>query len=547
MTDRQSGEAALEISHVDDPHVVEASATEDYSTHIVPLTGRAGRGSLSMAWWAMFSAMFWLYIAVSVTQTVGTADAVAGMVLSALAFGGVNYVLSRYAGRTGLTVALLSRRLFGYFGAILAPLLFAATAIYYAVFEGSVIAIALQRYIAPGSDIRIWYAVVVVYALPLVIGGVQAWLDKLNGWLLPLYVAGLVALVIGAGVQHGFSGKFLSLPAAASVPGIPGWLWAFCIYMGVWIMMMYTVDYSRLGKRRDNRFHGAVTFGPVFYLATFVVNGLVGIFAVTAALPGQAASETGVVDAILNTLGFAGLLLVIVSQTRINTANYYLASSNLEAFGSRALKLRWPRLVWVVVAGLIIYSFMLTDVLSYLLTALAWQGVFVVAWVSVALTHIALARDDRHGVPEFRPGRLRSLLPGVVAWVIPSVAGILLTEFGTPGSWYVTITPLLTFVFAAVLYAAALRLKQSPLLDRRGDPRDEVDDPWAARIRCHLCTHAYAAMEMDRDPAANGAAICAGCAATAPGFHAAAVRDARESTGAKGAAERLAAQPPTSG
>lgn len=32
-----------------------------------------------------------------------------------------------------------------------------------------------------------------------------------------------------------------------------------------------------------------------------------------------------------------------MSQTRINTANYYLASANLEAFGTRVLRLKLPR------------------------------------------------------------------------------------------------------------------------------------------------------------------------------------------------------------
>jgi purine-cytosine permease-like protein len=519
--------APLDISFSDDPQVVKAAATEDYSIHVVPLTGRAGRGSLSMAWWAVFSALFYLYVAVSVDQAVGSTNAVIGMVLASVVTGLIAGVLVRYSIRTGLTVALLSRRLFGYLGGVLTPLVLAATAIYYAVFEGSIIAVALQRFFAPDSDIRLWYFVAVVYAIPLAAGGVRSWLDRLNGLLLPLYLVGLVALVVAAGVQHGFDTPFLNTPEPATT-SVPGWVTAFCIYMGIWVTTLYAVDYARLGRPSDAGFHARVSFGIPFFLATFLLNGLIGIFVTTVVLPDQAASETGIVDATLGVLGFAGLVLIVVSQTRINTANYYVASTNLQGFVERAFRLRLPRSAWTAIAGAIAFLFMLTDVLSYLLTALAWQGVFVVAWVATALTHIAHARPDRDGLPEFRPGRLRRVLPGTVAWVVSSVVGIVLTEIGPAGAWYSTVAPLITFVLAAALYAAGLRLGAEPLLIRDGDPRDEVDDPWAARIRCHSCTRSYTALEMDRDPSAEMAAICAGCAAESATFYTAAQRAAHE-------------------
>ena len=36
------------------------------------------------------------------------------------------------------------------------------------------------------GNIKLWYLAVVVYSVPLVLGGVRTWLDKLNGFLLPL-------------------------------------------------------------------------------------------------------------------------------------------------------------------------------------------------------------------------------------------------------------------------------------------------------------------------------------------------------------------------
>ena len=511
----------LQVSFVDDPKVVKDAATEDYSVHIMPRSWRSGRTSLLMAWGGMFSAMFWLYIAATVASVVGTTNAVIGIVLTCLTKGAMNYVFARYASRTGLTVALLSRRIFGYFGSVLAPLIFAATALYYGVFEGSIVAVALQRYVG-GGDIRLWYLLVVLYSVPLILGGVRTWLDKLNGFLLPFYIVGLIALVIVASLDHSAS---VSLPSLHLPLTAPGWFWAFTVYMGVYILMMYTVDFARFGKPQDEKFHGVVTFGPVFYLATYLGTGLVGIF-LAATVPGvlgQAGiTETGIVDAIVSTLGFAGLVLIVVSQTRINSANLYLASTNLEAFVSRVAKVKLPRVAWAVVAGVLVYAMMLTDVLSYLLRALAWQGVFVVAWVAIALVHIALHRKESE-VPEFRPGRLKAMTPAVAVWVVASAVGIYLAEGG--GTFGATWSAPITFVLSAVGYLLVGRF--DVLLKRGDDPRDEVEDAWEARVKCHACDKSYIAVEMDRDPAADGAAICSGCATTSPSFYSAARADSR--------------------
>jgi hypothetical protein len=515
--------ARLDISFRDDPRVLKDATSEDYSIHIMPRSWRSGRFSLLMAWGGMFSAMFWLYVAATVAAAVGTGDAVIGLLLTCAAKGAMNFVFARYASRTGLTVALFSRRIFGYFGSVLAPLIFAATAIYYAVFEGSVVAVALQRYFHAGN-IKLWYLAVVVYSVPLVLGGVRTWLDKLNGFLLPLYVAGLVALVIVTSGHH---------PASVSLPNPhlhldgPGWVWAFTVYMGVYILMMYTMDFARFGKPADENFHGTVTFGPVFYLATYLGTGLVGIF-LTATVPGilgQAGiTETGIVDGIVANLGVAGLLLIVVSQTRINSANLYLASTNLESFVSRVTTLKLPRVVWAFGAGVLVYLLMLTDVLSYLLKALSWQGVFVVAWVAIALTHIAVFRYEKE-TPEVRPGRLRPWTPAVAVWVVASAVGIYLTEGGGTfgGTWSAPIT----FGLAAAGYFAVARFDVH--LRRGHDPHDEIEDLWEARVRCHVCGKSYIAVEIDRDPDAGGAAICSGCASASPRFYRAARRAHRDS------------------
>ncbi|MGV9713722.1 purine-cytosine permease family protein [Gordonia sp. NPDC003424] len=407
---------------------------------------RVGRLSLTMAFWALTSAMFWLYIAVASNAAVGTVNTLIGMVLSIATYGALSTVLSRHAIRTGHTISFFSGRIFGSAGAGLATLLLAATAIYYAVFEGSIIAVALQQYF--GGTIKLWYLAVALYILPLVIGGVQNWMDRLNGFLLPLYVVGLVALVAAATVKQGYPTDWLahSVPSAT----LPGWVSSYLIYMGVWVMMMYVFEFARLGKVRDAKFLSNTTFGWPFFAITIGINGLVGIYLVSAWGLGEA-TETGVVSAVIKSLGFVGVLLVIISQTRINSANYYVASMNIQDLATTVLRRPTPRLIWVLVTGAIIYLLMLTNVLSYLLTALAWQGVFICSWVTIAVLYVLLSARRDLAAAGGAGSKVQARGLAILAWAISSGVGILLTE----QSWSPTVAalaPAITVALAAALY-----------------------------------------------------------------------------------------------
>lgn len=419
-------------------------AVEDDVDHAVPESERASRWSLSMAWWALFSAMFWLYVGAASADAVGAKNTIIGMVLSVATYGVINAVFSRYASRTGSSVEMLSRKMLGSLGEILVPLLFAATALYYAVFEGSIVALTMRQHF--GGSLNLWYLIAVAYMVPLMLGGVTTWLDKLNGVLLPFYVAGLIAVVVASSVKQGYPSGWLEGSGAGG--SLPGWATSYLIYMGVWVLMMYTIDYARLARREDEKFHGTFTFGWVFYAFTFVVNGLIGIYLLSAWNIGG--TETGVVDAVIKSLGFFGVLLIVISQTRINTANYYMASINLQSFAGRTLGLRLPRAFWVFVAAVLAYFLMLTDVLSYLLKALSWQGVAVTAWVAIALVFIAVDRG-------LIPGRT-TVAGGVVAWLVSSAVGIALVVQDSNAT-LAQLAPVITVALAAVLYVAAVMLK----------------------------------------------------------------------------------------
>ncbi|NTZ84993.1 allantoin permease [Burkholderia metallica] len=426
----------------------------DLSTLAISDHARMPPFSLTMAWWAVCSAVFYIVVGATLALTYGARNALIGMALSVVSYGVVNSIISRYAIRTGLSVALFSRVLFGSAGAALATLIFFATAIYYAVFEGSVIAVAAHHQF-PALDYK-WAALIVVcYSVPLVFGSVQHWLDKFNGVLLPFYLFGLLAAVGLATAEYGYNAAWLDFGPTGAAPA-GGWWHCFVYYMGVWVLMMFTFDYARFGRKEDAGYHGRFNFGMPFYLVTFLVNGAAGIYLVST-IPGLGTlSEVSVVLALLKLMGLWGLLFVWVTQSRINTANYYLATVNMQAFFLKVAGLRAPKFVWALVVGAVVYALMMADIFSRILQALAYQGIFVVAWVGVALAHILSARygqlvgddvecRDAH-VPTFNPG-------GLTAWFAGAFAGLALNQ---ATGFAASLSAPATFVVSWAVYRALL-------------------------------------------------------------------------------------------
>jgi hypothetical protein len=329
--------------------------------------------------------------------------------------------MTRHAIKTGHSVTSFSVELFGSKGAVLAAIILGATAIYYAVFEGSVIALAINH-LFPSITHTVAALIVVAYSVPLVLGKIQVWLDKLNGVLLPIYVIGLIAAVCISISEYGYSTNWMTF--GPSNPSPYGWWNCFVYYMGIWVLMLFAYEYAKFGKPSDAEFHSKWNFGFLFYFVTIVVNGACGIYLVSSVPSIEKISEISVVLAILSLLGFWGLVFVWATQTRINSANYFVATTNLKTIGQFfGIRMNWGW--WAVVVGALVFVLMLADVFKYLMEALAYQGIIVVAWVGVALSRIIEVRKLDDGGLLSAPGKSVNY-GGLAAWLVASVVGVVL-------------------------------------------------------------------------------------------------------------------------
>lgn len=503
--------AALELSRTDDPRVLGDQHHDDYANHVVPRSVRVGKWQLSMSFWSLLSAMVWLFYGALASSLFGSWNAIIAMVLAVVVYSAVGGIITRWCIRTGLNATLLSRQTFGVLGAIFVALLLTINMVYYAVFESSTLAVAFHSY-TPTWPIEAWYAIVCVLMLPLMLGGVQTFMAKLNGGLLPFYYIGLIAAVITTAIRFPVGTAWLDFGGIVppEARAYPGWVLAFMLYMGLFILMPTTANFARLGKVEDEKFHSVVSFGPVFHSLLLLVNGVVGIFLVRSVIPNEPAAETGVVTAILSSMGVVGLILIVVSQARINTLNYYEASTNASRFIGSLTGRRVPRLALVLGLTVIVFLLMFTNVFSYIQAMLGWQAAFMVGWAGILVTHLILTRG--WSGTEFRAQRTSRVTAGFVAWLISAGVAIALEEVPGVPAQLSAIAPVFALVIAVGLYILAFKLAPGLKHPAVSDIRDEVD-PWADYVKCGHCEKSYIAYEMDRNEhASDQHALCDACA-----------------------------------
>lgn len=503
----------LRVSRTEDEAAAAKQRQADYVSHAVPLTARVGRWQLTMSYWSLLSAMCWVFFGALAATLYGTVPALIALALTIACMSAIGPMFTRNSVRGGLSTTLMSRRPFGLIGGALTSLLMAALVTYYTVFESSTLAVSLKLYFGGALPMWFWYAVVSIAILPLMLGSVQTWMARLNGFLMPFYVVGLT-LVIVLAVFHSDQGTawvhFGGVVPAVAQP-LPAWAMAFCLLMGTWPLIPTATDFARFGKIEDSGFHEHVTFGFVFYLWLYAANGLAGIYLVRSMLPHDPTQEAGVVQAILTAGGFLGLLLIVVTQTRISTLNFYESSMNFERFTAGTLGIRLGRMAWVLIVGILTFVLMLTDVFSYLMRALQWQSAFFLGWIAIMAMHLWLNPEERRSSVEFRAHRVALVTPGLVAWVVSSAVGVWLTESRSVPPLANALASPISLVVAAGLYLLLWNLTPVRARGHESDPRDEVGDYRNVWITCASCNGGYTAHEMDRDPL-DGTAVCDECA-----------------------------------
>ena len=430
----------------------------------------------------------------------GTGNALWGILLFAVVVIITGIPLAVYAARYNIDLDLITRGSgFGYYGSVVTNLIFASFTFIFFALEGSIMAQGLR--LGLGIPLPIGYLLSTLIVLPLVIYGMKA-LAKLQVWTTPLWLIMMVGPFIYLVAAHpGSVGDFLAFSGvdSAGQPLGKGVSWAgIMLCAGVCLALIAQIaeqiDYLRFmpPKTEENsrRWWTAVLLAGPGWVLFGALKQVAGLF-LAVYLIGHVADSAGVANEPVHQFVMIyeefmpawlamtlAVILVVISQIKINVTNAYSGSLAWTNSFTRVTKTYPGRLVFVVVNLLIALVLMEANMFSFLSQLLNFYANCGIAWIVVVATDIVINKyvlKISPKVPEFRRGMLYAVNPVGFVSVIVAAGASIMVFFGVFGADIAPFSPLVAAVLAFVLPPALAIATKGRYYLRRGD--DGIDLP----------------------------------------------------------------------
>ncbi|MFJ6695229.1 purine-cytosine permease family protein [Streptomyces sp. NPDC091272] len=510
---------------------------EDYTLRFAPRSYRrwtpavVGASALGgIAYMADFS------IGAGIGMTHGTGNALLSILVAAAVIFVSGIPLAYYAARYNLDLDLITRGSgFGYYGSVITSVIFASFTFIFFATEGAIMAQGLK--FALGMPLWAGYALSTLVIIPLVIYGMKA-LTKLQSWTNPLWIVLIVApLVYVVATEPGSVSRFLSYEGSTGGAGVSSA--AVMLGAGVCLSLMgqigEQIDYLRFmpPKTEANKRSwwaatllagpGWVVFGALkqaigVFLAVYIVDA-VGVAAAVEPIEQFIAAFRQLMPGWL--VVPLALLLVVLSQVKINVTNSYSGSLAWTNSYTRVTKHYPGRIVFVLVNLAISLILMEANMFAFLNDVLSFYSNCAMAWVVTVATDIGVNKyllKLSPKQPEFRRGMLYAVNPvGVVSFLASSVLSIAV-YFGLFGDAVQPYSPLVAVVVAVLLTPAVAVLTKGRYYLRRTDDGiaepllDAEGNPAATVYECGVCTQPFERPDVLAD--ASGGVICSLCLTT---------------------------------
>ncbi|EGD55146.1 purine-cytosine permease family protein [Gordonia neofelifaecis] len=516
MTDQ----VTRDIGAVSAPDLEEREALketlEDYTLRFAPRSYRKWSAAVvatsalgGIAYLADFS------IGANIGMAHGTGNALWGIGLFATVIIATGIPLAYYAARYNLDLDLITRGSgFGYYGSVVTNLIFASFTFIFFALEGSIMAQGLN--LGLSIPLPIGYLASTLIVLPLVIYGMKA-LAKLQVWTTPLWLVMMVGPLIYLLAAHpGSVSEFLAFSGVDEngAPRGAGVSWAgIMLCAGVCLSLIAQIaeqiDYLRFmpPKTPDNqrRWWTAVLIAGPGWVLFGAVKQIVGLF-LAVYLIANVADGAGIANqpvhqfvAVYDEMMPAWLamtlavVLVVISQIKINVTNAYSGSLAWTNSFTRVTKTYPGRLVFVVVNLAIALVLMEANMFSFLSELLNFYANCGIAWIVVVATDIVVNKyllGISPKDPEFRRGMLYAVNPVGFVSVIVAAGASIAVFFGAFGDGIAPFSPLVAAGLAVVLPPVIAILTRGRYYLRRTDDGidlpmyDEHGNPSDAKLWC---------------------------------------------------------------
>ncbi|MEW9873522.1 cytosine permease [Arthrobacter sp. HS15c] len=487
---------------------------EDYTLRFAPRSYRkwsAGVVATSalggIAYLADFS------IGANIGIAYGTTNAIFGILVAAVIIFATGFPLAYYAARYNIDLDLITRGSgFGYYGSVVTNVIFATFTFIFFALEGSIMAQGLEL----GLGVPQWlgYAASTVIIIPLVIYGMNT-LAKLQVWTTPLWLLLMVVPVGYLVISHPESiDSFFAYAgeSGAEGPNLASVMLAAGVCLSLMAQIAEQIDYLRFMPPRTEANKGAwwravILAGPgwvIFGAIKQVVGMFIAIYLIATLDPAASVHANEPVHQFLGVYQemmpawlamTLAVVLVVISQIKINVTNAYSGSLAWTNSFTRITKTYPGRMVFVVVNLVIALILMEANMFDFLNTILGFYANCAMAWVVTVASDIAINKYLLKISPktaEFRRGMLYAVNPvGFVSMLVS--AGISIAVFfGAFGAAIQPFSPIfavgLALILPPVLALATggkyyLRRTDDgidlPMFDADGNPSDH-------KLLCHV-------------------------------------------------------------
>jgi signal transduction histidine kinase/CheY-like chemotaxis protein len=435
--------------------------------------------------------------------------------------------ISVYAAKYGVDMDLLTRGAgFGYLGSTVTSLIYASFTFIFFAIEAAIMALALQLFF--NWPLVACYLVSALVVIPLVTHGITL-INRIQWWTQPLWLVLLVLPYLAILFKDPqLFGQFTQL--SGRISGDSGFNWvmfgvASTAAFALVVQVGEQVDFLRFMPEKTahnrKRWWAAVLIAGPGWIVPGMLKMLGGAFLAFLALQTQVPLAQALEPTQMYLAAYAYVfsdpawvmaamvLLVIVSQIKINVTNAYAGSLAWSNFFARLTHSHPGRVVWLVFNVAIALLLMTLGVFQALERVLGVFSIVGVAWVGALVADLVINKPlgwSPAGI-EFKRAHLYDINPvGFGSMLLAGLLGMLCYG-GLMGETWQAFAPFI---------ALAVALVTSPLIAWGTRGRYYVarqDKPrWAPgdKVKCAVCENTFESEDMASCPAYS-ASICSLC------------------------------------
>ena len=506
---------------------------EDYALRFAPRSFRKW-SAFRVANTAFGSISFLVLEAIggSLTITYGFENACWAILAVGLVIFLTGFPIAYYAAKYNIDMDLLTRGAgFGYIGSTLTSLIYASFTFTLFALEASIMSLALQLYL----NIPLWIAHLIsaVAVIPLVTYGITN-INRLQLWTQPLWLL-LLALPYGAVLIKESSAlpELLSFRGNNNENSAFSWLSfgaATTVAFAMIAQIGEQVDFLRFlpEKTRENRVHwwsAVIVAGPgwiVFGILRQLGGALLAYLAIKYGVNAMHAHEPTqmflmafryVTEPFKNSGAIAitlTVLLVVISQIKINVTNAYAGSLAWSNFFSRLTHSHPGRVVWLVFNVAIALLLMELGLFNALERVLGLFSNVAIAWIGALVADLVINKPLglSPSYVEFKRAYLHDINPvGVFSTVLASLVSIA-AYLGLFGEFAQAFSAFIALCIAFVSAPLIAHITKSRYYIARD--RDHWPDGATATDKCCICGNRFEREDNAYCPAYQGT-ICSLC------------------------------------